>query len=173
MARTLQLLGAGVVLMLCVLCCTGRAQAHGVTITTRVLAYEGVVTALCRYSTGEPLAYAAITVHGPEYTDIEFQNGRTDALGRFAFLPSAPGTWRIGVDDGMGHQSGAIIETKQGGNETVSSSMVAPSGLQSGTADHSALRALHALPLWLAALFGVSLMANVFFVLAQAKKRRV
>lgn len=171
MIRPCHGLCAGMVLMLFVLCSAECAQAHGVTITTRVLSEEAVVTALCRYSTGEPMAYAAIKVHGPGYMDVEFQNGRTDALGRFAFVPAEHGAWRIQVDDGMGHRHGATIEIGQEEHVPVSSSMVAPPGLQH--TEYSALGALHALPVWLAALFGVSLIANVFGVVARLKKRRI
>lgn len=34
---------------------------------------------------------------------VEYQNGRTDAQGRFAFVPSAAGDWLIRLDDGTGH----------------------------------------------------------------------
>lgn len=55
------------------------------------------------YDTGEPMQYAEVLIYSPKNDKIEFQNGRTDANGSFAFLPDTPGEWRIVVDDGDGH----------------------------------------------------------------------
>jgi nickel transport protein len=57
-----------------------------------------------KYSSGEPLAYAMVTIFEPEEKNIEYQNGRTDAEGRFAFVPLRPGTWIVHCSDGMGHR---------------------------------------------------------------------
>jgi nickel transport protein len=51
-----------------------------------------------------------VLVYAPGGGDTEFQNGRTDARGRFAFLPDRPGVWRVKVDAGMGHGFDIEIE---------------------------------------------------------------
>ncbi len=55
------------------------------------------------YESGEIMSYAEVTIFSPENKTIEYQYGRTDANGQFAFLPDAPGEWKIVVDDGNGH----------------------------------------------------------------------
>lgn len=55
------------------------------------------------YDTGEAMRYAEVTIFSPRDKKIEFQNGRTDANGSFAFLPDMPGEWKIVVNDGTGH----------------------------------------------------------------------
>ena len=55
------------------------------------------------YDTGEPMRYAEVLIYSPKNGKIEFQNGRTDANGSFAFLPDTPGEWKIVVNDGDGH----------------------------------------------------------------------
>ncbi len=53
------------------------------------------------YEGGIPLAFGLVTVNNPR--GEEFQNGRTDRLGRFVFYPDQQGTWTVIVDDEMGH----------------------------------------------------------------------
>ena len=75
-------------------------SAHGVTRTVK----EGkamILTAL--YDTGEPISYALVKIYSPGKLNIEYQNGRTDAQGSFAFQPSSAGDWLVRLDDGMGH----------------------------------------------------------------------
>jgi nickel transport protein len=55
------------------------------------------------YASGEPLTYAMVTIYAPGEKEVEYQNGRTDAEGRFAFVPPRPGTWIVHCSDGMGH----------------------------------------------------------------------
>lgn len=64
------------------------------------------------YADGQPMSYAETLVFGPEDQEIEYQNGRTDQQGRFAFYPETPGTWRLVVNDGMGHRAEGIITVK-------------------------------------------------------------
>ncbi|MBN1498378.1 MAG: hypothetical protein JXA07_16520 [Spirochaetes bacterium] len=74
--------------------------AHGIVRTIE----EGramVVTAL--YDDGEPISYAAVRIFAPGDRKVEFQNGRTDARGRFSFVPHGPGDWLVRLDDGGGH----------------------------------------------------------------------
>ena len=57
-----------------------------------------------RYAGTEAAAYAAVEVFSPNGATQEFQNGRTDALGRFSFVPDRDGEWRYVVDDEIGHR---------------------------------------------------------------------
>lgn len=55
----------------------------------------------------EPASFLSVTVHAPASAAIKadaFQTGRTDFHGRFVFQPSAPGDWRLVIDDEMGHR---------------------------------------------------------------------
>lgn len=62
------------------------------------------------YSGTEPMSYAAVLVFSPSNSKIEYQNGRSDAAGMFAFVPDRAGEWRFVIDDGMGHREEKIID---------------------------------------------------------------
>lgn len=57
------------------------------------------------YSSGEPMAWCKVEVFSPQDVQTAFQSARTDAQGRFAFVPDAPGAWRVTAFDGEGHKS--------------------------------------------------------------------
>ncbi len=78
----------------------GRALAHGVTGAMRI---GNAVQAEIRYDDGEPFSYSEVKVYGPGEGKTEYQNGRTDAKGVFAFVPDRKGTWRLVATDGMSH----------------------------------------------------------------------
>jgi nickel transport protein len=52
---------------------------------------------------GEDLAYCAFEVFSPADPNVPHQKGRTDRRGWLAFVPDAPGAWRVKVVDGTGH----------------------------------------------------------------------
>jgi len=85
-----------------------HAFAHGTTYD--VLDSAATVAARFAYDDGEPMMYAEVLVFRPGDDDIEYQNGRTDRLGHFAFRPDTAGTWRVEVSDGMGHKVEADIQ---------------------------------------------------------------
>jgi nickel transport protein len=87
-------------LSLAVLALPGLLQAHGMVWE---IAPRQTVVILATYDDGEAMAYAAVKVFAPGESQIEHQNGRTDKNGNFAFMPDAPGPWRIILDGGMGH----------------------------------------------------------------------
>jgi hypothetical protein len=62
-----------------------------------------------RYAGTEAAPYAAVEVFSPADSKQEFQNGRTDALGRFSFVPDCDGEWKYVVDDEIGHRVEAKI----------------------------------------------------------------
>ena len=54
------------------------------------------------YDDGDTMSYTDTKVfHEPE--TMPFQTGRTDKNGHFIFNPDGPGTWRVEVEDEMGH----------------------------------------------------------------------
>lgn len=82
-------------------------DAHGTGY--RILEQDrSVITLECYYSDGNAMSYAEVCIFSPEGSDknseVEYQNGRTDYNGRFAFSPDSSGTWKVEVNDGMGHK---------------------------------------------------------------------
>jgi len=55
------------------------------------------------FADGEVLAYRAYEVYSPADSEIPYQKGRTDRSGWVAFVPDAPGKWRVKVIDDTGH----------------------------------------------------------------------
>lgn len=61
---------------------------------------------------GEVLAYAAYEVYSPADPAIPHQKGRTDRAGWLAFVPDAPGRWRVKVIDATGHGLDVQVEAE-------------------------------------------------------------
>ncbi len=76
------------------------APAHSLGIGVEIA--EQTVIVRCRYADGA-FPDADAWVYSPDEPDRPFQSGRTDRGGVFSFVPNANGTWRVIVDDGMGH----------------------------------------------------------------------
>ena len=106
------------------------------------------------YSDDRGAEFAAVRVTGAD--GKEFQNGRTDARGRFAFIPDAPGVWRITVADGMGHKVEHAVE-------------VAATGKPAATAADDAGSSA-GLPL--RAGLGLSLLANLALAACLLRRRK-
>jgi len=83
-------------------------QAHDLAVLPRAAGESVIVTA--NYGGTEPAAFCQVSVFSPARAEAEFQTGRTDARGRFAFLPDVSGKWRVIVDDEMGHRQEATID---------------------------------------------------------------
>lgn len=153
---------------------------------------ENPVVLEFQYATGDPAAYAAIKVYAPEISSdapdeaspkVEYQNGRTDASGRFSFVPDVPGKWVVVMTDGQGHRSEAVIEYSlpvtealiEGGTEQISA---APASTSVKTkTDVPILESVRSLPNPVKALLGLSLLLNIltFYYLLKNKmenKRR-
>lgn len=64
---------------------------------------KGGIVVTAQYDTGEPMSYAKVEISAPD-SKLPFQSGRTDRNGRFCFLPDTPGTWKVVVDDEIGHR---------------------------------------------------------------------
>ena len=107
------------------------------------------------YSDDRATEFAAVRVIGAD--GKEFQNGRTDARGRFAFVPDAPGTWRIIVADGMGHKVDHPVE------------VVAP-GKPAAAAGADKTETSAGLPM--RAGLGLSLLANLALAACLLRRRK-
>ena len=89
----------------------GPAWGHGVGYAVDT---SRTVCIRVSYDDSEPMSYAKVKVFGPGDGTIEHQNGRTDKNGRFAFVPDAPGVWRVEAGDGMGHGIQAQVDFSAG-----------------------------------------------------------
>jgi nickel transport protein len=56
-----------------------------------------------QFSDGEHLADCEYQVFAPSERGTAHQTGRTDRNGWLAFVPDAPGTWRVKIADASGH----------------------------------------------------------------------
>ena len=123
------------------LCFPAMARAHGVT--WRLLDAAGPVAFQVAFSGNQPAAYAKVLVYAPGLESPEFQNGRTDAKGRFAFVPDRQGVWSVQVDAGMGHQIAFEVAVNQDGVQQAEE----PQGMIA--------------PQWVPAALGVILLLNL------------
>ncbi|MBI3446966.1 MAG: carboxypeptidase regulatory-like domain-containing protein [Magnetospirillum sp.] len=132
---------------------TGPALAHGVVWSVNA----GASVVEFRYTTDEPMSYAAITVQGPGDTN-SFQTGRTDPQGRFAFIPDRDGAWTVTADDGMGHVSTATVPVEGGRTAIARPDPFMASAIHDG---------------WvLRTLLGLSLIGNLGLAVAAVAVRR-
>jgi nickel transport protein len=84
-----------------------ESSAHDVSIEI-TKNYPSVILR-ASYFQAEPLAYARVMIFSPVNDVVEYQNGRTDKSGYFAFVPDSKGDWKITVDDEMGHFTESIV----------------------------------------------------------------
>jgi len=150
-------------LLICIgglLSLTAVVLAHELRLETSPRPPAVLVTA--SYAGQEPLPYAPVNIFSPGPGGVEFQNGRTDARGRFAFIPDQTGEWRIVVDDELGHrQESSVLITETFLNPDTSST--------AGTADPETAAA----PLLWRWLTGISLILGVTGILFWLKARRL
>ncbi len=139
-----------------------RVEAHGTG--HRVLRDAGAITVESFYSDKEPMRYAEVLLYGPSDQEIEYQNGRTDQNGRFAFVPDREGTWRLNISDGMGHLMKTDIEVQK------PQASVPAAGKNQIVEDYQS----SGLTTPLKAALGVSLIANLALLihLRQMKKQQ-
>ena len=107
----------GILLMLTAV---GNVQAHDVI---HDIQQGNAVIMKIGYDTGTAMTYAEVKIYSPHNEKIEFQNGRTDAEGSFAFLPDAPGEWKIVVNDGNGHGMATTFTVDHGMNVQITQSV--------------------------------------------------
>jgi nickel transport protein len=95
----------GLLLLLMLLVLLRPLSAHD--LQTRIEWKAPFAVLHASYEGQEPASFLSVTVHPPASAAVKadaFQTGRTDFHGRFVFQPSAPGDWRVIVDDEMGHR---------------------------------------------------------------------
>ncbi|GHV54882.1 hypothetical protein FACS1894216_15810 [Synergistales bacterium] len=128
----------------------GTAFAHGVGYRQ---SDKKAVPLEFYYSTGEMMAYEEARVFSPLDEKNAYLSGRTDEFGRYSFIPSAEGEWRVIVKDREGHMAEAAVqitgEFLSGGASGVGESAAAQSPLPQGG------------ELFLRAAFGVSILLNI------------
>lgn len=99
-------------LMLCAAC--SAARAHGLEHT---VSYGDAVVVTITHDDGSPFAFEAVEVLPPGET-IPFQQGRTDARGRFAFVPDGDGDWRLRAFSEDGHGLDILVPVSSGTDTT-------------------------------------------------------
>ena len=155
----------------------GLNKAHAHAVRAETLANDNTQVVSFVYATGDIPAYVQVEVFGPDNAEVEFQNGRTDALGRFAFTPDKAGLWAVVMSDGMGHKLRHELtvadvagpantgETGEGGNN-IATAATAPRG----TTGTEKAEGLPSVASW-RALLGVSLLCNIFLGAAWWRRR--
>jgi len=119
---------------------------------------EHAVAVRFGYAGGEPMSYVEAKVFGPQSSpDLEFQNGRTDARGVFAFVPDRPGSWQVEAQDNQGHKGSIEVVVEEG-----EASLMA--GSRAGDPGGS--------PAIVKILFALSLIANVALVAATVNRAK-
>ncbi|GFM34646.1 DUF4198 domain-containing protein [Desulfovibrio subterraneus] len=127
------------------------AFGHGVSYG---MAESKALTVFFAYSGNEPMSYVPVLVFGPQSTpDLEFQNGRTDAQGKFAFVPDRSGEWRVEASDGTGHKGVMTV--------TVTEDMLTSGDATSGDGAYSAAQSAGTPPMAERTILGLSLLANL------------
>lgn len=132
-----------------------RAQAHE---TLHEIERGKAIAVRAYLVDGEALAYTAYEVYSPADAKIPTQKGRTDRGGWLAFVPDAPGKWRVKVIDETGH--GLDLEVD--------------AAVPSGPAATSSGGGASTLAFVLRPLVGLAVIGAVFaaLVLAYRKKER-
>lgn len=71
------------------------------------------------YPFGAPPMFESYRIYAPD-SEVAFQTGRTDRLGRVSFLPDRPGDWRvvIATEDGHGAELTVGVDNDLGAVET-------------------------------------------------------
>ncbi|GMO46126.1 MAG: hypothetical protein Ta2G_01180 [Termitinemataceae bacterium] len=121
--------------------------AHGVEVDDVTAEGLTVHTVQFRYSTGEPMSFAKIKIYPPSTADknVESLVSISDRNGIFSFVPDEEGTWRIDIEDGMGHSGSISVATNVSEKSSTNVSAI----------NKKLLRAL-------TAILGLSLVLNFF-----------
>ncbi|MBI4699985.1 MAG: hypothetical protein HY744_02275 [Deltaproteobacteria bacterium] len=143
------------VALLVVLLPLGPAAAHEVLHTVE----RGRAVAVKAYfADGEEMAYVQYEVYSPADPKIPYQKGRTDRRGYLAFVPDAPGKWRVRIVDDTGHGLDTAIDATPPGASAPGRSQEPASGDAVSSTVAFALRPLGGLAV-IGLLFGALYMA--------------
>jgi len=139
-----------------------ESSAHDVNVEV-TKSYPSVIIR-ANYFQAEPLSYAEVMVFSPESDAVEYQYGRTDKSGYFAFVPDGAGDWKITVDDEMGHFKETVVTITEdffnGGNAAA---------VDARTNDRSSIHDLH--PVY-KIIFGLALIFGITGIFYWFKARQ-
>ena len=139
-----------------------QAQAHALYAAHT---WQGAVALVqFAYAGGEQPTYAKVEVYSPADSKVELQNGRTDAQGRIAFMPDAPGQWRVIMADNMGHRVEHAVD--------VSADPTAQQADVKNAGDAAASPGVGGFSIPLRILLGLSLLANMALIAAALRRRQ-
>ena len=124
-----------------VLLCPGATVAQAHEVHHRIESQDAVVVSLA-YANGAPFAYEKYALY-PVGQEVPAQVGNTDAAGRVVFLPGTTRQWRLQANSADGH--GVNLEF------TASASAAAAAAVS-----------VEAMPRWLLAGFGLSILFCLF-----------
>ena len=79
---------------------------------------EGAIGVRFVYEGGAPVRSAEVQVWSPAKDDTPYAQGLTDRDGSFAFVPGTAGTWRVEMNDGMGHRDELHVDVDVDGTAT-------------------------------------------------------
>lgn len=144
-----------------------NASAHGTDY--RLIGTDAVVAAEFFYSDKTPMRYAEILVFGPKNEKVEYQNGRTDQDGRFAFLAETPGEWQMKVTDGMGHAVHGTVTVRPENTESKSTDEISADRRNERFRNDGLL--LGETPMGVKLFFGLSLLLNLFLCMYVWKRK--
>ena len=146
-----------------------QAQAHALYAAHT---WQGAVALVqFAYAGGSVPTYAKVEVYSPADAKVEFQNGRTDAQGRFAFMPDTPGQWRIIMADNMGHSvEHAVDVSPSQGSAQIAAQTSGPN--TDKPAANGATPGVGEFSVPLRVLLGLSLLANMALGTAVLRRRK-
>ena len=146
-----------------------QAQAHALYAAHT---WQGAVALVqFAYAGGSVPTYAKVEVYSPADAKVEFQNGRADAQGRFAFMPDTPGQWRIIMADNMGHRvEHAVDVSPSQGSAQIAAQTSGPN--TDKPAANGATPGVGEFSVPLRVLLGLSLLANMALGAAVLRRRK-
>jgi nickel transport protein len=111
-------------LLLPIICLS--AFAHDLEVNARLAPPSVVVKST--YAGSEPVPFAKVQVFSP--AAVEFQNANTDKRGMFSFIPDSVGTWRVVIDDELGHRRETTVQVDSLDSGAASASSTGASRLE-------------------------------------------
>jgi nickel transport protein len=137
--------------------------------TTPALAHETLhevqrgraIAVKASFADGEVLAYTSFEIYSPADPKIPHQKGRTDRSGWLAFVPDAPGKWRVKVIDETGHGLDVEVDAEAPGT----SAALAPGAPAKGASADPSGTSVASLAFVLRPLVGLAAICAVFAAL--------
>ena len=109
-------------MVLALLCAAAPARAHEIL---HAIERGRAIAVKAYFADGEVLAYTEYQVFSPADPKIPYQKGRTDRSGYLAFVPDAPGKWRVVITDASGHGLDIFVDATGPGATKAASAPVA------------------------------------------------